>query len=343
MLEENFGGPLAPAENPATPVEHTPPTELAKGKPLVFVCRVQDELAATQVKMVYRVDDGPAQEMSLEKLGTRRYAVVLPKEMVTFARFSYHLVALTVDGREAGLWGSSDKPHVFVLREEKPVDKPVDKPVEKPVDKPVDKPPVTPKAPAPWTPRFYVAAGMGGELGYITSGKETEAGAITDGASFAGGPPVFHLELGYHLAPRHRLGLLTGMGWQGVEGYEDGSTTTRYKEDKMTLRLFLRYVYYLGQGRLRPYAGAGVGWADLTHTVRTDDISGEGNDLFDSHTMTGVFTDFVAGVEVCLTRACGLSANLEANYYWNAWNSDGEAGSISNLAFHFLFGLGVRF
>ena len=342
-LEENFGVPAEPAENPATPVEHTPPAEVANGKPMVFVCRVQDELAATSVKMIYRIDDGPAQEMSMEKLGTRRYAVVLPKEMVTFARFSYHLVALTVDGREAGLWGSVDKPHLFVLREEKPVDKPVEKPVDKPVEKPVDKPPVTPKKAAPWTPRFTVSGGLGGEAGYITSGKETEAGAEIDGASFAAGPMVVHLELGYHLAPRHRLSLLTGMGWVGVEGYEDGSITERYKEDKMTLRLFLRYVYFLGQGRLRPYAGAGVGWADLTHTVRTDDITGGGNDLYDSHTMTGVFTDFVAGVQVCLTKACGLSAHLEANYYWNAWNSDGEDDSISNLAFHFLAGLGVHF
>jgi len=337
-LEENFGVPTEAAENPSTPIEHTPPAVVTEGKPLVFVCRVQDELGATQVRIVYRLDDGPAQEMSLEKLGQRRYALVLPGEKVTFARLSYHLVALTGEGKQAGLWGSTAQPHVLVLRAEKPVEKPVDKPVDQPADKPV----VTPPPKKPWSPGFFVNLGIGFEIGFISEDKETEAGAITDNASFGSGPAVFSLELGYFLSPRDRLSALVGMGGLDVEGYEDDNSG-RYKESRMTARVLARYARFFGTGRLRFFGGAGLGWASLSHTVETDGRAGETNILMDAHTMAGLFTDVLFGAQVCLIASCRLTAHAELNVYWNAWSRDGEENSFTNMALHFLAGIGYHF
>jgi len=183
-----------------------------------------------------------------------------------------------------------------------------------------------------------VAGGVGGEAGYVRAGKSTELGAVTDNDSFGGGPTaVFSLEFGYLLAPRHRVSLLLGMGDIEREFERDQTWET---EGIMTARLFARYAYLFDAWRVRPYLGLGAGWAYLAHSVRTD--TGE-RTVSDLHRMNGVFSNFFVGVSVCLVSSCRVTAFVELNEYWNAWNSDGEDDSVSNFALHGLAGVGVHF
>lgn len=349
QLEETYGIAPEPEAAPAVPLEHTPVAAHDGKSPLALVARVQDALGASLVKVVFRFDDGPLQERTMEKFGNRRYLAVIRPEEIRGARLSYYIVAVGADGREAALWGGPDRMHELAL----PVEKnpaPVEKPVEKPKvpDEKTEKSTARILQAAPpfaWPGRWFASLSFSSEAAWIAKGKTTMAGAVTSNASFGGGPDAtFSLEIGMFWGDgRHRTSLLGGLSpsiRREYTGETDGQPAV-FSENVGTFFAFARHAWFIvPSGRFRPHLGGGLGFAQLRHRVWTDT---EERTLSDVHEATGLFTDLAAGISLCLDSRCRWSIDASADLLWNAYSTIDEEKSVSNIVFVFRAGLGVTF
>ncbi|MBU1412776.1 hypothetical protein KKC22_14795, partial [Myxococcota bacterium] len=339
-LEEKGLIAIEPEGDPAVPVEHSPPANLAREKPLVFVCRVQDRLGAAKVSLVVRVDDGPAQEVPMEKLGKRRWVTVVPGTAVTFKKYAYYLVATDAAGSEVALWKSAQAPQELTLAAGKTVDKPVTPPVIPPVIPPGQKAPAKVKA----GPRFFLQMAYNYETGFISKGMETELGAITTNAAWGDGPMFPSVELGIFLYGNHRI---SGGARLMIANYLNENLDV---EDGDDLNFFLRWVrFFRTNGLIRPYAGAGVLGGPLRHDVENIDLQGasaeQDVDMNDSHQVKGIHFNAIGGAQLCLHRGCNVALQFEANWLWNVYSFDSEsqADTMNNFAFWFSLGVAVMF
>ncbi|PKN47153.1 MAG: hypothetical protein CVU59_03815, partial [Deltaproteobacteria bacterium HGW-Deltaproteobacteria-17] len=339
-LEEKGLIAVEPEGNPAVPVEHTPPAVLDRGKPLVFVCRVQDQLGAAKVSLVVRVDEGPAQEVPMEKLGKRRWVTVVPGTAVTFAKYAYYLVATDAAGSEVALWKSAQAPQELTLAAGKTVEKPVVPPVTPPVIPPGQKAPAKGKS----GPRFYLQLAYNYETGFISKGMETELGAITTNNAWGDGPMFPSVELGIFLYGNHRI---SGGARLMIANYLNENLDV---EDGDDLNGFLRWVrFFRTDGLIRPYAGAGILGGPLRHDVENIDLQGasaeQDVDMNDSHQVKGVHFNAIGGAQICLHTSCNVALQVEANFLWNLWAPGAEDPmmTLHNTAFWFSMGLAVMF
>ena len=336
-LEEKGLLAVEPEGNPAVPVEHTPPAVVSRGKPLVFVCRLQDRLGAARVSLVVRVDDGPAQEVPMEKLGRRRFVTVVPGPAVWFAKYAYYIVAIDAAGSEVALWKSAQDPHQLTLAA-------AEKPVTPPVTPPVIPPGSTAPAKVRSGPRFFFQAAFNYETGFISRGVETELGATTTNAGWGDGPAFPSVELGFFLFGNHRI---SGGARLVVADYliQDGASFRVRDGDDTNFNGFLRWTrFFRMDGWIRPYAGAGVLGGPLRHDVKTGGLTGAGYedvDMLDSHAANGVHFNAIGGAQVCLHSGCNVALQLEANWLWNVYNGDRLTQFDSNEFFAFWFSLGL--
>ncbi len=363
QLEESHQIPPEPAENPAVPLEHEPPRDI-HGKTAVFQCRVQDQVGAVRVTLVYRADGGPVQEEVMEKFGRRRFVAVLPESRMRFARFEYYLVAQGADGAPVAQWGSLDKPYVFTHKAD-PEDKPSgvdpgaksDGTTTDGAEKPLPGPETPPKKDHR---RYFFSATVGVGAGHIGSEMYTRNGARTENESFGASYPLFNIEAGLYVTSHQRLSLLLGLNpffsFDYIEEgsvFEPGMPPPIIERNDPSIWLSARWAYEFGTGLLRPFAGLGVAMGQLNHWVKTD------SPMFtvpieDMHVMQGFFTDVFFGVEVCLDDDCRFRVKAEFKSMWNFLSSKEEGsdamGGIrekedhtSNFTLYFNLGATYRF
>jgi len=330
---------IEPEGNPAVPVEHAPPATVVRGKPMVFVCRVQDRLGAEKVSLVVRVDDGPAQEVPMEKLGKRRFVTVIPGTAVTFKKYAYYLVATDAAGSEVALWKSAEAPQVLALAA---VGKTVDKPVTPPVTPPVIPPGSTAPAKAKSGPWFFLSSSIGTDFGFVPIDHETELGAITTNNAWGENGPVYSLEAGIFLFPNHRV--TVGFRMTSLEVLNKGAAEGNELYHRLNdYQYFGRYVRTLfADGFIRPYVGAGGFGGSVHYEVKTKTPD---KDNLDAYGYSGYFLNGIAGTQFCIGSGCHVALQIEANILWNLHNSEGSQTSdaIKHVAFWFSLGVAVMF
>ncbi|PKN27031.1 MAG: hypothetical protein CVU65_03805 [Deltaproteobacteria bacterium HGW-Deltaproteobacteria-22] len=322
QLEEGHGITPESSENPKVPLEHEPQAKVEAGKPLVFVCRVQDGLNVARVVLSYRINDGAAKEETLEKMGTRRWVTVVPGASLKFVKFAYHLVALDAAGTEVAAWGSVEKPHVFELPPEKPAPVVTPPGVTPPgVTPPVVTPPVKTPAKPTRSWRIFLSPMFGYDFGFIPKDTITELGAYTTNDGWGRNAPVFSTEIGLVFLHRHRI--TVGMRQSSFEVEERGENSVVTSQQSQ-IQFFARHVEtFFMDSDIRPYLGAGGFGGPLRMSVSPDNPFG-GDALSDSHEMGGAFLNGVAGIQMCLWKSCHVAVQFEANVLWK-FASPGEA------------------
>ena len=324
QLEEGHG--LAPesVEKPKVPLEHEPQAKVEVGKPLVFVCRVQDGLNVARVVLSYRIDDGAAKEEVLEKMGTRRWVTVVPGTSLRFVKFAYHLVALDAAGTEVAAWGSAQKPHVFALPPVTPpvtpgVTPPVGPVVTPPVTPPVAPPPAKAKSSRSW--RIFFSPMIGYDFGFIPKDTITELGAYTTNDGWGRTVPIFSTEVGLIFLHNQRVTVGVRQSSITEEERDEMSVTTRQKN---LFQFFGRYArYFFNSEDVRPYLGAGGIGGPFRFRVDSN-TSSLGAGVDDSYEMFGIFFNGFAGLQFCFWDTCRVAFQLEANALWKVADPKAE-------------------
>jgi tetratricopeptide (TPR) repeat protein len=316
QLEEGHGIAPEPAENPTVALEHEPQAKIERGKPLVFVCRVQDGLSVAKVVLSYRIDDGAAREEVLEKLGTRRWVTVVPGAGLSFVKFAYHLVAYNAGGDEVAAWGSAEKPHVFELPPEKAPDPGpgVTGPVTGPVPGPV---PVKPKAPGrSW--RIYPAPSVGYDFGLIPRKTVTELGAYTENLGWGRNAPVFVTEVGLLFrGGRQRVSVGVRQSTIQVRRLDPRGEPENVVKSESQPQFFARSVHFLSvDSVVRPYLGGGGFGGPLRVSVAHENLGLGGTDPGDTYELGGAFLNAIAGVQLCMGSGCRVAIQAEVNLLW---------------------------
>ncbi len=318
QLEEGNGIAPESPENPKVPLEHEPQAKVEAGKPLVFVCRVQDGLNVARVVLSYRINDGAAREEPLEKMGTRRWVTVVPGTSLKFVKFAYHLVALDAAGTEVAAWGSAQKPHVFELPAEKQPGPGVTPPGPG-VTPPVTPPPAKAKPTRSW--RIFLSPMIGYDFGFIPKDTITELGAYTTNDGWGRAMPVFSTEVGLIFLRNQRATI--GMRQVFLEYRQ--SMDVDGDEKQSNVQFFGRYArYFFNTDDVRPYLGAGGLGGPMRFRVDTGGPNDSGS-LNDSLKLFGIFLNGFAGLQFCFWDSCHVAFQMEANVLWKVADPEADA------------------